>query len=81
MIFRQKDHETMSVITQLYLNAFTYISKYTSAREMIHAYSRRNMQIHLCKNGNTKLAFSFLKNFSEELVNMKYGYNENVKFC
>lgn len=71
----------MSVITQLYLNAFTYISKYFSARKPIHTYSGRNMQIHLCKNGNTKFAFSFLKHLSEELVYMKDGHNENVKFC
>lgn len=76
-----KDHETNSVIAQLFLNAFTSISKYSSARKTIQDYPRRTMAIHLCKNGNLKCTSTFLKHLSEELINMKDNHNENVKFC
>lgn len=55
----QKGHETNSVIAQLFLNALTYISKYSSARETTRDYPRRTMVIHLCKNGNLKCTFTF----------------------
>lgn len=77
----QKGHKTNPVIAQSFLNVFTYVSKYFSARERIYDYPRLNMIIHLHKNGNAKSAFRFLKHHGEELVNMKDCHSENVKFC
>lgn len=59
LVFIKKDHETNSVIAQLFLNAFTYISKYSSAKATIGDYPRRTMVIHLYKNGNLKCTFTF----------------------